>query len=137
MTRSSGAGGQDQGARDLSGSGSVQPWPLRQSQRPALALRDAAGSDPVGRLRLGPARPDRARTLRALEPPTPAAAQDADRLGPAGAAADRALAAGTAGDRGGGQQLLRHRTLARGGPAPVHDLAPTAPAPPVLGGSPP
>src|SRR4051794_17491811 len=46
MTRSSGAGGQDQGARDLSGSGSVQPWPLRQSQRPALALRDAAGSLP-------------------------------------------------------------------------------------------
>src|SRR5215217_2465636 len=79
-------GGQDQGARDLPRPGPLQPWPLRQSQRPALALRDAAGSDPVGRLRLGPARPDRARTLRAVEPPTPAAAQEADRLGPAGAA---------------------------------------------------
>src|SRR3954469_23310924 len=126
MTRSSGAGGQDQGARDLSGSGSVQPWPLRQSQRPALAVRDAAGSDPLGWLRVGSARPDRARALRALEQPTPPAAQEADRLGPAGAAPDRALAAGTAGDRGGGQQLFRDRTLARGGAAPVHDLATAA-----------
>src|SRR3954468_5943762 len=53
MTRSSGAGGQDQGARDLSGSGAVQPWPLRQSQRPALVVRDAARPDPVGRVHPG------------------------------------------------------------------------------------
>src|SRR3954465_9086284 len=28
-------------------------WPLRQSQRPALAVRDAAGSHTLGRLRVG------------------------------------------------------------------------------------
>ena len=35
-------GCEDQGARDLPGSGALQPWPLRQSQRPALVVRDAA-----------------------------------------------------------------------------------------------
>src|SRR5215207_11187677 len=89
-------------------------------------MRDAAGSDPVGRVRVGSALPDRARALRAVEQPTPPAAQEADRLGTPSVAPDRALAAGTAGDRSGGQQLLSHRTLARCGPAPVHDLTAAA-----------
>jgi DDE superfamily endonuclease len=52
--------------------------------------------------------------------------QEADRLGTPSVAPDRALAAGTAGDRGGGQQLCRNRALARCGPAPVHDLTAAA-----------
>ena len=37
-------GTQDPGARDLSRPGSVEPWSLRQGERAALALGDAAGS---------------------------------------------------------------------------------------------
>src|SRR4051794_15081380 len=40
--------------------------PLRQSQRPALAVRNAARSHTLGRLRLGSALPDHARALRTL-----------------------------------------------------------------------
>src|SRR3954470_11044602 len=50
----------------------------------------------------------------------------ARRLGPPSLAPDRALAARTARDRGGGQQLFRDRTLARCGAAPVHDLTAAA-----------
>src|SRR3954447_5141446 len=75
---------------------------------------------------MGSAVPDRARALRAVELPTPPATQEADRLGTPSVAPDRALAAGTAGDRGGGQQLCRDRALARCGPAPVHDLTAAA-----------
>src|SRR5215213_928845 len=80
----------------------------------------------MGRVHVGSALPDRARALRTLEHPTSPAAQKADRLGTPSVAPDRALAAGTARNRGGGQQLLRHRTLARCGSAPLHDLTAAA-----------
>src|SRR4051812_35041578 len=73
-------GGQDQGARHLPRSRAVQPWPLRQSQWPALALRHAVGSRSLGRLRLGPAVPDRAGALRAVCHRAREAAQKAHRL---------------------------------------------------------
>ena len=116
----------DRGARDLPRPGPLQPRPLRQGQRPALALRHAAGAGALGRLRLGPALPDRAGALRALRRRAGQAAQEADRLGPAGAAAGRPLAAGPARRRGGRQQLLGHRPAARPRAAPdrSHPSAP-------------
>src|SRR5215211_58751 len=116
-------GAQDQGARHLPRSRAVQPWPLRQSQWPALALRHAVGSRSLGRLRLGPAVPDRAGALRAACYRAREAAQEAHRLGPAGAAADRALAPRAAADRRGRQQLRGHWTAPRSPPAPLRDLA--------------
>src|SRR3954470_2111808 len=80
----------------------------------------------MGWLRLGAAVPERARALRTLRHGAWPAAQEAHRLRPPSVAPDRALAARTARDRGGGQQLFRDRTLARRGPAPVHDLAAAA-----------
>src|SRR3712207_7239158 len=51
------------GARDLPRPGPLQPRPLRQGQRPALAVRHAPGARALGRLRLGAALPDRAGAL--------------------------------------------------------------------------
>ena len=56
---------------------------------------------PLGRLRLGPALPDRAGPLRAARRRSRHPLQEADRLGPAGAAASGPLAARTACHRGG------------------------------------
>ena len=116
-------GRQDRGARHLPRPGALQPRPLRQGQRPALAVPDGDGADALGR-RLGSAVPHRARTFRALRPRPRAPPQEADRLGAPSPAADRALAAGPARGRGGGQQLLGHRPAAGDRPAPVHGHPP-------------
>src|SRR5215212_6348807 len=116
-------GRQDRGARHLPRPGALQPRPLRQGQRPALAVPDGDGADALGR-RLGSAVPHRARTFRALRPRPRATPQEADRPGAPGPSADRALAARPARGRGGGQQLLRHRAAARGRPMPVHGHPP-------------
>ena len=65
-TPSSGAGARGSRRRDLPRPGPLQPWPLRQGQRPALAVRHAARARALGRLRLGPALPGRAGALRAV-----------------------------------------------------------------------
>ena len=109
-----------------------------QGQRPALALRHAARPCPLGRVRLGPALPDRAGALRAVRRRAGQAPQEAHRLGPAGAAAGRPLAAGPAPRGGGRQRLLGHRPAARPratpdrrhAPAPRRLPVPTAPATP-------
>src|SRR3954453_17826443 len=110
-------GNQDQGARHLSGPGPLQSRPLCQGERSALALRHAAGTHSLGRLRLGAAVPDPPGALRTLRPKPRPAAQDADRLGPPGAAPDRPLAARPADRRGRRQQLLGHRVAALRQPA--------------------
>ena len=79
----------DHGARDLPRPGPLQPRPLRQGQRPALALRHAARARALGRLRLGAALPGRAGALRAARRRTRHPLQEADRPGPPGAAAGR------------------------------------------------
>src|SRR6476646_7220174 len=56
----------DQGARHLPRSGALQPWSLRQSQWPALVVRDATRAGSLGRLCLGAAVPERAGSLRTL-----------------------------------------------------------------------
>src|ERR687893_30217 len=86
-----------------------------QGQRPALAVRHAAGARALGRLRLGAALPGRAGALRAVRRRAEQAAQEAHGLGPAGAAAGRPLAAGAARRRGGRQQLALLRRIS-GGP---------------------
>ena len=96
----------------------VGPWAFRQGQRPALALPHAAGSYPLGRRRLGAALPDRAGALRALCRRAGQAAQETHRLGPAGAAAGRPLAARAARRGGGRQQLLGHCPAPRPRAAP-------------------
>jgi hypothetical protein len=58
-----------------------------------LARWSALRPNPVGRLRLGPALPDRVGPLRALRRRAGQTAQDTHGLGPAGAAAGRPLAA--------------------------------------------
>ena len=76
-------GGQDRGARHLSRSGALLTRPLRQGQRPALAVADGDGAGSLGRrwalpflTVLAPSE----RGAQARETP-----QEADRLGPAGA----------------------------------------------------
>ena len=102
---------------DLPRPGPLQPRPLRQGQRPALAQPDAAGADPLGRAGLGAAVPDRPRPLGALLPRARPAAQEADRLGAAAGPAGPPLDAGPAAGAGGRQRLLRPRVPGRPGPA--------------------
>src|SRR3954468_749240 len=56
-------------------------------------------------------------------PPGAGSGTKSYRLGPAGAAADRALAPRAAADRRGRQQLRGHWTAPRSPPAPLRDLA--------------
>ena len=92
--------------------GALQPQPLRQSQRAALGLPDAAGADPLGRPHVGAAVPDGAGPLRAVRPRAGAAPQDADRLGAPVAARGAALVAG-AGHRRRRRQHLRRAGVPR------------------------
>ena len=110
-------GNEDQGARHLPGPGPLQSWPLCQSEWSALAVRHAARAHSLGRLRLGAAVPDHPGAFRTLRTKPGPAAQEADRLGPSGAAPDRPLAARPADRRGRRQQLLRHRVAALRQPA--------------------
>src|SRR3954471_18894443 len=73
-------GRQDRGARHLPRPGALRPRPLRQGERPALAVPGGDGADALGR-RLGPAVPHRARTFRAPRPRPRATPQEGDRLG--------------------------------------------------------
>ena len=56
-----------QGPRHLSRSGPPLQGALRQDQRPALAVADDRGTDPVGGADMGIAVPDDPRSIRALE----------------------------------------------------------------------
>src|SRR3954447_6404481 len=60
-----------QGQRDLPRPGPLQPRPLRQGERLALAQPDVAGPGPLGRAGLGAALPDRTGALRAVLPRAP------------------------------------------------------------------
>ena len=110
-------GNEDQGARHLPGPGPLQPGPLCQGERSALAVRHAARAHSLGRLRLGAAVPDHPGALRTLRAKPGPAAQEADRLGPPGAAPNRPLAARPADRRGRRQQLFRDRAAALRQPA--------------------
>ena len=59
-------GGEDQGTRHLSRSGTLLRRPLRQSQRPTVAIAHVAAANSMGRARLGTAVPDRPCTVRAV-----------------------------------------------------------------------
>ncbi len=59
-------GAQDRGQGDLPRRGALQPRPLRQGERAALGLPDAAGAHPVGAPGVGAAVPDGPGPLRAL-----------------------------------------------------------------------
>ena len=77
------AGGEDRGEGDLPRPGAVEQEPLRQGERAALDLDAGAGRDPVGRADLGPAVPDGAGAVGAVQPGARPSAQDAARVGPA------------------------------------------------------
>src|SRR4051794_27462372 len=94
-----------------SGSGPVQPRPLGEGQRPALAQPDAAGADLLGWAGLGAAVPDSPCPLGAVLPRAGLAPQEADRLGPAAGPAGPPLDAGPAPDPGDRQRLLRPRVF--------------------------
>src|SRR6202521_2200447 len=74
----------DQRPRHLSRSGPLFQGTLRQSQRPALAFRHAAGAGAVGRPHHGAALPHSTGPFQALLYRQIASAQDAARLGPPG-----------------------------------------------------
>src|SRR4051795_5267495 len=99
----------DQSTWHLSRSGPFLSWSLRQGVRSALAVLHAADSAAMGGSRLGPPCPDRSGPLRALLARALSEAQGSDRLGAAGSASDRAVAAGMAPGRGCRYELRRHR----------------------------
>jgi hypothetical protein len=89
-------GSPDQSQRNLSGSGSFEPWPLCQGEWFALVEPDAAHPDSLGGSHLGSAIPDCIGTFRTVLPEQSAQAQEAHRVGLAGGSSSSPLAAPTA-----------------------------------------
>lgn len=73
--------GQDRRTRHLSRPRSLQPWPLRQGQRAALAGLHGTRASSLGRLHQGSAGTYLAGAIGARRPQARAQAQAADRLG--------------------------------------------------------
>src|SRR6185437_6474714 len=103
------------GQGHLSGCCPLRPVALRQGERPAVGLPDAARAAPLGRPRLGAAVSHRVGAVGALRRATSAAPQDPDGLGAPTAPGATSLAArrqpqADRGDRRRGRQhLRRHR----------------------------
>src|SRR5262245_27694546 len=95
------AGGEDQSQRDLSRSGALLALPYGESQWAALALREGAGRDSVGRTGLGVALSHSIVSFGAVSPAAGAAAQDVTGVGGASHCVVPPLAVRTVGGLGG------------------------------------
>lgn len=122
--RSSAAGAP--GSRRAASTGALVARPLRQGQRPALAVADGRRPDPLGRPALGVAVVHGAGTVRALQRRSWPTLQEADRLGASGDSAGQTLAGEAPGDHCRRLWLRRTRSD-RGGAAAClsgHTVAP-------------